>query len=374
MKRIYYIVGLLIIAVTAFAFIRHSASKEKTSLKNSFKDCFYMGVAINSTQSSGQDMFCGNLIKDQFNSISPENILKWESVHPHPDTYEFTETDKYVKFGEEGMFIIGHTLIWHQQTPAWVVSTSSRKDSSVVLKRIQDHIKTVVGRYKGKIKGWDVVNEALEEDGTLRKSDYLKVLGESYIEKVFQMAAAADPQAELYYNDYNIELPNKREGAIKIIKNLKKKGIRIDGVGIQGHWGLTNPSLEDIETSIIEFSKLGVKVMITELDISVLPNPWDSQAADITLNAGYNKKMDPYAQNLPDSVDYLLTERYKDIFKLFVKHKDKIGRVTFWGLQDGDSWLNNWPIKGRTNYPLLFDRDCKPKKAYYSVIKTSATK
>lgn len=370
MKSKYYwqaavIVPALILTGLAFKI------NESKSLKTSFKDQFLIGTALNSKQYSRQDMSGEQLIKSQFNSITPENVMKWESIHPHPDKYDFTGADKFVQFGkEEGMFIVGHTLIWHSQLPDWVVSKSSRKDAEEVLTRMKDHIFTVVGRYKGIIKGWDVVNEALEENGTLRNSDYMKVLGESYISKAFEMAAQADPEAELYYNDYNIEQPAKREGAKRIIKNLKKKGIRIDGVGIQGHWGLNHPSIQEIENSIIEFHKLGVKVMITELDISVLPNPWDVQGADVSQNFEYDKKMDPYSKGLPESVEDRLAKRYKEIFEVFSKHKDKISRVTFWGVQDGDSWLNDWPVKGRTNYPLLFDRNYNPKPAFYSVIKT----
>jgi endo-1,4-beta-xylanase len=373
--KYYFLTALLIAGLSIPAFKAKKFYDANESLKASFKDYFLIGTALNSSQYSRQNILSENLIKSQFNSITPENVLKWESIHPHPDIYEFAESDKYVKFGEEeGMFIIGHTLIWHQQLPSWVVSASSPKDSVAVLKRMKDHISTVAGRYKGRIKGWDVVNEALEEDGTLRNSDYLKVLGESYIQKAFEMAAKADPQAELYYNDYNIELPAKREGAIRLIKKLKKKGVRIDGIGIQGHWGLTSPSLEDIETSIIEFSRLGIKVMITELDISVLPNPWDMQGADISQTFEYNEKMNPYAKRLPESVQAVLADRYKEIFNVLARHKDKISRVTFWGVQDGDSWLNDWPVKGRTNYPLLFDRNFKPKEAFYSVIKTGNSK
>jgi endo-1,4-beta-xylanase len=366
MKLKYYLPGaIVVVAIIGLAF------KVNQSLKTSFKDQFLIGTALNSAYYSRLDMTSEQLIKTQFNSITAENAMKWEVIHPQPDVYDFKEADKFVLFGqEEEMSIIGHTLIWHSQLPDWVVSTSSRKDTAVILKRIKDHISTVMGRYKGRVKGWDVVNEALEENGTFRNSDYMRVLGESYIRKAFEMAAQADPKAELYYNDYNIELPAKREGAIRLIKNLKKKGVRIDGVGIQGHWGLNSPSIEDIETSIIEFSRLGVKVMITELDISVLPNSWDAQGADVSKNFEYNKTMDPYTNGLPESVQARLAERYREIFEVFSRHEDKISRVTFWGVQDGDSWLNNWPVKGRTNYPLLFDRDFKPKQAFYSVIKT----
>jgi endo-1,4-beta-xylanase len=192
--------------------------------------------------------------------------------------------------------------------------------------------------------------------------------GEEYIEKVFEYAAMADPDAELYYNDYNMWKPEKRDGAIRLVKNLLKKGIKVDGIGMQGHWALHYPSLDLIEESIIKFSELGMKVMITELDISVLPNPWDIQGADLDETFDNNMALNPYTGGLPDSVSAKLGKRYAEIFRLFEKHSDKISRVTFWGVHDGASWLNNWPSRGRTNYPLLFDRNLQRKSAYEKIL------
>jgi endo-1,4-beta-xylanase len=237
-----------------------------------------------------------------------------------------------------------------------------------------NHIKTVAGRYKGKINSWDVVNEALEEDGTLRKSVFLNKLGANYIQEAFDLAAKTDPTAELYYNDYNIEQPAKRKGAIELIKKIQASGIKINGVGIQGHWSINTLNLKEIEESILEFSKLGIKVAFTELDLTVLPNPWDLRGADVNQNYANSPKMNPYTTALPDSVGVVLAEKYKSLFELFLKHKDKISRVTFWGVNDGHSWLNGFPIKGRTNYPLLFDRNYQPKLAYKSVLELKSKK
>jgi endo-1,4-beta-xylanase len=364
--------SLLLAGITIVLFVFWKFNKENhESLKTAFKNNFLIGVALNSSQYMREDFQAEKLIRTQFNSISPENVLKWESIHPEQQNYNFASADKYVQFGvEENMFIIGHTLVWHSQLPAWVVAGVSPKDSAIVLNRIKEHISTVVGRYKGKINGWDVVNEALEDDGTLRKSDYLRVLGASYIQRSFEYAALADPKAELYYNDYNLVIPAKREGAIRLIKSLKAKGVKVDGIGMQGHWGLTFPSLDEIEKSIVSFSELGVKVMITEMDISVLKNPWDFNGADVSKNFEEDNKLNPYPNGLPDSVQTQLAERYKAIFQIFNKHQDKISRVTFWGVNDGQSWLNGWPIRNRTNYPLLFDRNYKPKPAYHAVLST----
>jgi endo-1,4-beta-xylanase len=229
-----------------------------------------------------------------------------------------------------------------------------------------DHITTIASRYEGKVKGWDVVNEALNEDGTMRKSIFEQLLGDDFVTEAFRLAQKAAPHTELYYNDYNIEQPAKRAGCIALIKKIQAAGVRIDGVGIQGHWHLGKIPLKDIEESIQQFSALGIKVMITELDIDVLNR--NVQGADVNQRMQGTAQMNPYVNGLPDSVQQQLADDYSSLFKLFVKYKDKISRVTFWGVNDGQSWLNGWPIPGRTNYPLLFDREFKPKPAFYKVI------
>jgi endo-1,4-beta-xylanase len=345
----------------------------KETLRDRFQDKFLMGVAINRGQIHQRQESENKLIVSEFNSLTPENDMKWMHIHPQPNEYNFEHADKLVALGEANdMFVVGHTLVWHSQLPSWVFKTDngSTIDSVELERRMKDHIHKIVGRYKGQIKGWDVVNEALEDDGSFRKSEFLKIGGPAFIEKAFQFAQEADPSAELYYNDYNIEYPAKRDGAIKIIKKLKEKGLRIDGVGIQAHWGLDYPTLDEIETAIEMYGRLGVKVMFTELDISPLPSPWKMPTADISVKFGNNPTMNPYSNGLPDSIQTKLAERYAAVFELFNKHADKISRVTFWGLHDGQSWKNNFPIRGRTDYPLLFDRNLKPKKAYYAIMAT----
>ncbi len=345
----------------------------KNTLKDVFKNDFLIGAAINEWQIMGRDTIGDKIVETQFNSISPENVLKWGPVNPEPGKYNFGPADRYVEFGEKyNMFIIGHNLVWHSQTPRWVFQDDKGKpaDRETLLKRMHDHISTVVGRYKGKIKGWDVVNEALNEDGTLRKSPWLKIIGDDYIEKAFEFAHEADPDAELYYNDYSLENKPKRDGAIKLIKELQQKGIHITGIGDQMHIQMDWPSLGQVDSMLNDFGKLGVKVMITELDISVLPNPGNNYGADVSQNYELQKKLNPYKDGLPDSVSQALADRYASIFKVLEKHSDIISRVTFWGVRNGDSWLNNWPVRGRTNYPLLFDRSGKPNAAFYEVIKT----
>lgn len=355
-----------ILAFNILLFVNCTAQKETGSLKDAYKKDFYIGTALSADQIEQKEAKTDALIRKEFNAITAENIMKSMFVHPAKDKYDFALTDKFVAYGKKNkMFIHGHTLIWHSQLAPWMAEI---KDSTEMKVFMKDHITTIVSKYKGKIDSWDVVNEALNEDGTLRKSIFLNILGEQYLVDAFKLAAAADPKVDLYYNDYNNEEPAKREGTINLIKKIKAAGGKVDGVGIQAHWRLESPSLEEIEKSILAYSALGIKVAFTELDITVLPNPWDLKGADVNQNFEGSAKMNPYPESLPDSVQDKLAERYASIFKLFLKHKDKISRVTFWGVHDGQSWLNDWPIKGRTNYPLLFDAKLKPKKAYKSVI------
>jgi endo-1,4-beta-xylanase len=340
--------------------------EQKPSLKETFASDFLIGTALNVGQIEEKDPRAAILIPQQFNTITPENIMKAEILHPGWDKYDFDLADKIVSYGKKyNIKINGHTLIWHSQLPAFL---KEMKDADSVKQYFTNHINTVAARYEGKIFSWDVVNEALEEDGSLRKSIFSEKMGSDFVTEAFRLAQKAAPNTELYYNDYNIEQPKKRAGAIALIKKIQAAGVRIDGVGIQGHWRASNIPLKEIENSIIEFSALGIKVMFTELDLGVLPNPWDSDAADVNIKAVYSKKMNPYVKGLPDSVQTKFTNGYVNLFKLFLKYKDNIGRITFWGVNDTQSWLNDWPIKGRTNYPLLFDREFKPKPAFYKVI------
>ncbi len=361
-----------LLAVTAILALSCTSQKESLTLKDAYKNDFLIGTALSADQIQEKNGKEDSLIKKEFNAITAENIMKSMFVHPQKDKYDFTLSDKFVAYGKKNnMFVHGHTLIWHSQLAPWMEKIA---DSTEMKAFMQDHITTIVSKYKGKIDSWDVVNEALNEDGTLRKSVFLNTLGEKYLVDAFKLAAKADPNVDLYYNDYNIEEPAKRAGAIALIKKIKAEGGKVDGVGIQGHWRLASPSLEEIEKSILEYSALGIKVAFTELDITVLPNPWDLKGADVNQNFEGNPKMNPYPEKLPDSIQKKLADRYASIFKLFLKHKDKISRVTFWGVHDKQSWLNDWPIKGRTNYPLLFDTELKHKEAYNSVLELKPSK
>ena len=355
------------------------AAQETRALKDLVPRGWLIGVAINQNQSDERDTAAVDLIARQFNAISPENLLKFESVHRQPDGFTFEAQDRYVAFGRQrGMAVIGHTLVWHSQTPAWVWAGSDGglADRATMLERMRVHIATVVGRYKGRIRGWDVVNEALNDDGTLRDSPWRRGIGDDYIAKAFEFAREADPGAELYYNDFNLATrPAKRAGAIRIVKELQQRGLRIDAVGEQGHWRLNTPTAAEIDQTITELRATGVKVMITELDVNLLP-PLPAGARGQTLSAGTPERRslvppenNPYVNGLPDDVQQALARYYADAFRVLLKHRDDITRVTFWGLSDADSWLN----RGRVNHPLLWDRQRQPKPAFGEVVRVLAS-
>ncbi len=354
------------------AFVSHAQTP--TALKDAFKGYFYVGAALNQAQFEERDARGAAIVRAQFDTISPENVLKWQLVHPRPDAYHFDPADHYVAFGEKHhMFIVGHTLVWHSQVPSWVFQDDKGAPlgRDALLKRMHDHIQTVVGRYKGRIGGWDVVNEALNEDGTLRQTPWLKIIGEDYLVKAFEFAHEADPKAELYYNDYSVENPAKRNGAVELIKKLKAAGATVTGIGLQGHDKMDRPTIEQQEATILAFNELGIKVNITELDVDVLPPATRQNTADVGLNVEARAKLNPYAGGLPEAVQQALARRYAELFAVFCKYRGAVSRVTFWGVTDGDSWLNNWPVRGRTSYPLLFDRQGQPKPAFQAVIRTA---
>lgn len=344
-------------------------STSAPTLKDAYQNDFLIGVAINQRQFTGEDINGAAIIRAQFNSISPENVLKWESIQPRPgkDGYNFEPGDRYVEFGEQnGMYIVGHTLVWHSQTPKWVFLADDGTnycDRETLLQRMRDHIQTVVGRYKGRIKCWDVVNEALNDNGTLRKSPWERIIGDDYIEKAFQYAHEADPDAVLRYNDYSLENEPKRKGALALIKKLQAEGIPVSAVGLQDHVKLDWPSVEQEDATISDFAKLGVKVMITELDVDLLGRTQSADVAEMQKQVISNN----YTNGLPDLVQQALAKRYADLFSVFFKYRKNIALVTFWGVSDGDSWLN----RGRMNYPLLFGRDHQPKPAFDAVIQAS---
>ena len=348
-------------------------SASAQGLKDVLGKHFLVGAALNTQQTGmGADTTATRTIETHFNCIVAENCMKPEAVQPEEGKFKWRKADRFVKYGEDrGMTVIGHVLVWHSQTPDWFFKDSLGNTASreMLTERMRTHIHTVVGRYKGRIKGWDVVNEAIEDDGTFRQSPWYQILGPEYIELAFRFAHEADPDAELYYNDFSMSMPAKRQKVCQVIGDLKKKGLRIDGIGMQSHNGLTWPDMDDYEASIEAYAALGCQVMITELDVNVLPNPDSFSGAEVSQSFGYSEKMDPYKNGLPADVEKRINDRWVEFFKLYKRHARQISRVTLWGVSDAQSWMNDWPISGRTAYALLFDRQYHPKPVIGDIIK-----
>ncbi|MDR2562949.1 MAG: endo-1,4-beta-xylanase [Prevotellaceae bacterium] len=365
---------LLIIAVCGFALSACSDSKKtlkEEGLKDVLKDKFLIGTALNTAHIFGADTLGVEIVKKQFDAIVPENCMKSRYLQPEEGKFFFDEADKFVAFGEaNNLWITGHCLVWHEQTPEWFFIDENGDEVSreTLIERMKNHITTVVSRYKGRIKGWDVVNEAILDDGSWRQSKFYRIIGEDFIPLAFRFAHEADPEAELYYNDYSTAIESKCRGIIDLVKAVQEKGLRIDAVGMQGHFTMDFPTVEAFERSLLAFSDLGVKVMITEMDLTVLPSPDNFSGAEVSANFDFDKALNPYAEGLPEDIALKFQNRYTDFFKLFLKHSDKISRVTLWGVSDGDSWRNNWPIFGRTDYALLFDRNRQAKPAVSEII------
>lgn len=365
----FYLIALLTICFSLFV-VRTEA---QSGLKDAVGQDFLVGVALNTQQTAASaDLAITRAIETHFNSIVAENCMKPEALQPQEGKFKWSKADRFVEFGlKRGMVVIGHVLVWHSQTPDWFFKDSQGKPASKeqLIQRMRTHIHTVVGRYRGRIKGWDVVNEAIEDDGTYRQSPWYQIIGPEYIELAYQFAHEADPEAELYYNDFSMAGPAKRKKVCEVIASLKRKGLRIDGIGMQSHNGLTWPSLEDYEASIDAFSALGCQVMITELDMNVLPNPDSFSGAEVSQSFEYSEKMNPYKNGLPADVEKRINERWLDFFRIYKKHRRQISRVCVWGLSDAQSWMNDWPITGRTAYPLLFDRQNQTKPVLQDIIK-----
>ncbi len=337
-------------------------------LKDYFKDDFLVGAAIRDISFTKNDKQILDLVVKEFNSITAENEMKWERVHPKENEWKFDRADRLVEFGlKHNMNMQGHVLVWHSQCPPSVFVDEQGKKASkeLVAKRMENHIQTLVDRYKGKIHSWDVVNESITPEG-FRKTNWLEIMGPEFMERAFHLAHEADPKCQLIYNDYNEEDPKRRDFIIELVKEYKKKGVPIHGMGMQGHLNLDSPDLKLWEKAIEMYAAAGLRVSITELEVDVLPYDW-GRSAEISTNAEYRETLNPYVKGLPKEINDKLTKRYEEIFKILLKHRDKIDRVTFWGVSDDLSWKNNFPMRGRTNYPMLFDRQRNPKDAYFAV-------
>jgi len=329
-------------------------------LKDYYKNYFPIGVAVSAGDLKNPEDAA--LILNQFNSLTPENAMKMGPIHPEENRYNWRDADSIVAFAQlHSLKVRGHNLCWHEQTPKWLFkdSAGNQVTKEVLLKRLKDHITTVVNRYKGKIYAWDVVNEAIDDDSTkfLRNSLWYRICGEDFIVKAFEYAHAADPNAILFYNDYNTERPEKRERVYKLLKKLVEAKVPVNGVGLQAHWSIYEPEQKALETTIKKFESLGLKVQITELDISVYL--WEKNRR--ALRQG---ESDAYTPELEKKQ----MDKYAEVFKIFREYPNVITGVTFWNISDKHTWLDEYPVAGRKNYPLLFDQYLKPKKAYWQVV------
>ncbi len=374
MKR--FIPLLLFFALTS----QYALAAETGTLKEAYQGAFKLGAAVNEAIVSGEDKQAQAITLKHFNTITPENVMKAGPLLPEKEVYDFDAADAVVEFGEaHNLFIVGHTLVWHNQTPNWFFSNDKGEPNTPEqqIERMRQHIEKVAGRYKGRVHAWDVVNEVIAEDGSYRPTTWVEGVGDgdTLVKKAFEFASQYAPGAELYYNDFNAWRPAKRDGIVRMVKMLQKAGIRIDGVGIQGHWGLNYPKTEYIEQAIEAYAALGVKVMITELDVDVLPLTREGQIiGQGMMHPQYELEefktyLDPYPHGLPADVQQQLADRWAELFGIFYKHRDKIDRVTLWGVHDPMSWKNGYPIPNRTNYPLLFNRDYTAKPALEAILK-----
>ena len=338
----------------------------KSSLKDAYRDYWLMGVATNTRQDAGAVPAEKSLILKHFNSVTAENCMKCEVVHPSEHVYDFAKADVFVDSAvANGQVVIGHCLIWHSQFAPWffIHEDGTQVSAAELRKRMREHIFTIVSHFRGRVFGWDVVNEAIEDDGSFRKSKFYEILGEDFIRLAFQYAHEADPTAELYIQDYSMAGQAKRDAYVRIVSSMLNQGLRVDAIGIQGHLMLDSSPASEYEKSIVAFASTGAKVTITELDISALPNPYaaGTAGADVSDRFKYRKSMDPYREGLPDKVVQQWEQRYLDFFRVLIKHRDVVSRVTVWGLTDANSWRNYSPIEGRVDYPLWFDRNAQPK-------------
>lgn len=329
--------------------MRELKSYTEPALKTMFAGDFKIGAAVNPLTIQSQEQ----LLAYHFNSITAENEMKFESLHPAEDLYSFGEADKLVAFARKhNMAMRGHTLLWHNQTTDWLFEgkNGSTVSKDTLLARLKAHIHTVVGRYRDDIYAWDVVNEVIADEGEelLRSSKWVEIAGTDFIAKAFEYAHEADPKALLFYNDYNESHPNKRDKIYTLIKSLLDQGVPIHGVGLQAHWNLYDPALDDIRAAIEKYASLGLQLQLTELDVSMFR--FEDKRMDLIV---------PGADLLE-----LQAERYEALFRLLKEYREVISSVTFWGAADDYTWLDDFPVRGRKNWPFLFDEQHRPKPAY----------
>lgn len=337
------------------------ATEPEKGLADYYKDYFPIGVAV--YPEAFKDSAKSNLIVTEFNSMTAENVMKAGPIHPKPDEYNWQQADEVSNFAKEhNLKLRGHALVWHQQYPKWFFTEENGDTISKekLFARMEEHINTVVGRYKDVIYAWDVVNEAVSDNSDVvyrQESPYYKIAGEEFLAKAFEYAHAADPDAKLFYNDYNAVRPEKADRIYELVKKLVDAGVPIHGVGLQAHWSIFEPTEKELRDAIEKYASLGLEIQITELDVSVYK--WEKER---------RKVKDGEVFEFTPEMEQKQLEQYDMFFRVFRDYKDTITGVTFWNISDQYSWLDTYPVDGRKNYPLLFDQDLKRKKAYYKII------
>ena len=388
MKSFKLVVFILVVIASETALAQSSrgvASECRLSkaptLKDAYRDYWYTGVSVNQWQveadltGANEHNVTGQVSNDQtkdwdiitqnFNFVVAENCMKCEVIHPKEGVYDFTLADKFVdKAKAAGLKVLGHCLIWHSQCAPWFHydDKGNLVSADVLKKRMREHIYTIVNHFRGRIDAWDVVNEAFEDDGTPRKSLFYQILGTDYIPLAFQYAHEADPNVELYYNDFSMNKAPKVEGVADFFRPLIRQGLPVTAIGMQGHLILEdNNYIQEYEHSINTIVATGVPTFFSELDISVLPNPYGFSGANVSDRFAYRPEMDPYKKGLSKQQEQAIEDFWLSFYRMLLPHHKDILRVNFWCLNDANSWRNDFPIKGRTDYATLFDRQNRPK-------------
>ena len=363
------------------------------SLAEAWADCWYTGVSVNQWEVAASDAetahdYSGQVSNDQtsnwdriahtFNWAVPENCMKCEVIHPEEDRYDFTLGDQFVqKAKASGMKVMGHCLIWHSQCAPWFHYDQEGKlvSAEVLKERMKTHITTIMQHYKGQIDAWDVCNECFEDDGSLRNSLFYQILGEEFIPWAFQCAHEADPDAMLFYNDYSMNKATKIEAVCDFFRPLIAEGLPVTAIGLQGHIILEDGAeqiVSDYDHSLSCIEELGLKAGFSELDLSILPNPYGFSGANISDKFAYRPEMDPYREGLTPEVEEQFCNFWLSFYRMLYKHRDTVDRVTFWCSNDANSWRNDFPIRGRMDYATLFDRNHQPKPVIQKLVELKA--
>lgn len=384
MRRQQHLIRLVLAAGLAAGLIgclTDRASRPAPALRAAARGRCLIGAAIDAQ--APDDPLVRPLLERHFASVTPDNLLKPDALQPREGEFTFDQADRLVDFARaRGLAVEGHTLVWHHQTPDWFFKAADGGpvDRATALRRLETHITTVMRHYQGRVCAWDVVNEALSDvpGEYLRETPWLRAIGADYILWAFRFAQAADPTAELYYNDYNLEIPSKRDQALRLLADLRAAGARVNAVGLQAHYTLRWPAGADpettpseawpdaatIEQTVLDFHAAGFPVMFTELDVNALPG--DYNGAEVGLRLATRPELDPFRTGCPPAVLAAQARVYGAVFDIACRHPDKVRRVSTWGVTDAQSWLNNWPFPGRVNHPLLFDRAGRPKPAFFA--------